>query len=536
MLHSNKASQDSTQIHNKSFKIFGPPGTGKTTRLIKIVEKHLRLGVQPFEMVYVSFTNKAIDEAVDRVVKKFKQYKEDDFSNFRTIHSFCKRQFSGLPVLDPRTDMLKFHTDWGTISANFSEEDANQKVFNNWSLRIYDKARNMLVDPIDLYKAEPIKKVRLNQFTDIIRNYKKFKKDNKMDFTDMVEKYVKEVNPPSYKVFIVDEAQDLTPLQWLFVEKVAKQAKRVYLAGDDDQAIYEWNGAKVRCFLDFPGNIFVLNKSYRLNETILEFSKEILQFIPERQEKNFYSVNKDQGTIHTYSRFSEIPFDSLKGTWFILGRVGDNVEELKEYARAKGLYFQDMKGNKSFNINKWNAISHWNKLTAGETITREEVGILYDFIEEIKKGWRKVDNKAWDKVHPNQPLDLEYLKKECGLETSHKDWWKVLNRKFTTRDLDYFENMIKRNIQFNENAKIIIDTIHSVKGGEADNVLLYEKSNWPSNFATKNNREKMAEARVWYTGITRSKKSLHILSTDHTYFFPLVSLASRFNRKVINDK
>jgi hypothetical protein len=55
----------------------------------------------------------------------------------------------------------------------------------------------------------------------------------------------------------------------------------------------------------------------------------------------------------------------LKGTWFILGRVGDNVEELKEYARAKGLYFQDMKGNKSFNINKWNAISHWNKLTAG---------------------------------------------------------------------------------------------------------------------------------------------------------------------------
>ena len=102
--------------------------------------------------------------------------------------------------------------------------------------------------------------------------------------------------------------------------------------------------------------------------------------------------------------------------------------------------------------------------------------------------------------------------------------------------MDYFENMIKRNIQFNENAKIIIDTIHSVKGGEADNVLLYEKSNWPSNFATKNNREKMAEARVWYTGITRSKKSLHILSTDHTYFFPLVSLASRFNRKVINDK
>ena len=171
-----------TQIHNKTFKIFGPPGTGKTTRLIKIVEKHLRLGVQPFEMVYVSFTNKAIDEAVDRVLKKFKQYDEDDFNNFRTIHSFCKKELSSIPVLDPRIDMLKFHTDWGTINANFSEDDANQKVFNNWSLRVYDKARNMLVDPVRLYKAEPIKKVRLQQFTDIIRNYIKFKKDNKMDF------------------------------------------------------------------------------------------------------------------------------------------------------------------------------------------------------------------------------------------------------------------------------------------------------------------------------------------------------------------
>lgn len=535
MLNLNRSNRHLTQIHKKTFKIFGPPGTGKTTRLIKIVEKHLRLGVQPFEMVYVSFTNKAIDEAVDRVLKKFKQYEEDDFNNFRTIHSFCKKELSSIPVLDPKVDMLKFHTDWGTINANFSEEDANQKVFNNWSLRVYDKARNMLVDPVSLYKAEPIKKVRLQQFTDIVRNYIKFKKDNKMDFTDMVEKYVEEINPPSYKVFIVDEAQDLTPLQWKFVDKVAAQAERIYLAGDDDQAIYEWNGARVRSFLDFPGKIFVLNKSYRLNDTILNFSKEILKFIPERQKKEFTSTNKSEGSIKTYSRFNEVPFDSLEGTWFVLGRVGDNVDELKEYARQKGLYFQDMRGNKSFNINKWNAINYWLTLQKGETLTKEQVGVLYDFIEQIKKGWRKIDNKAWSEIHPNQPLDLEYLKQNCGLETSENDWWKVLNRKFTNRDLDYFESMLKRNIQFNEKAKIIIDTIHSVKGGEADNVLIYEKANWPSNFSTKNNREKMAEARVWYTGITRSKTSLHILSTTHTYFFPLGRLASNFNRRTINE-
>ena len=97
------------------------------------------------------------------------------------------------------------------------------------------------------------------------------------------------------------------------------------------------------------------------------------------------------------------------------------------------------------------------------------------------------------------------------------------------------EELRKKMDEFNEKAKIIIDTSHSVKGGEADNVLIYEKANWPSNFSTKNLKDKMAEARVWYTGITRSKTSLHILSTHHTYFLPLGRLASNFNRRTINQ-
>ena len=52
---------------------------------------------------------------------------------------------------------------------------------------------------------------------------------------------------------MVDEAQDLTPLQWDMVVKIAKNVDRVYIAGDDDQAIYEWNGADVRFVSNFPG-------------------------------------------------------------------------------------------------------------------------------------------------------------------------------------------------------------------------------------------------------------------------------------------
>ena len=76
-----------------------------------------------------------------------------------------------------------------------------------------------------------------------------------MDFTDMVENFL--INDHSFETdyFIVDEAQDLTPLQWDFVYLMAAKAKKVYIAGDDDQAIHEWNGASVEEFLKLSRNV-----------------------------------------------------------------------------------------------------------------------------------------------------------------------------------------------------------------------------------------------------------------------------------------
>ena len=77
---------------------------------------------------------------------------------------------------------------------------------------------------------------------------------------------------------MVDEAQDLTPLQWDMVVKMASAVERVYIAGDDDQAIYEWNGADVNLFQTFPGKSLVLKRSVRLNKDIHFFSKVFIKF------------------------------------------------------------------------------------------------------------------------------------------------------------------------------------------------------------------------------------------------------------------
>ena len=64
----------------------------------------------------------------------------------------------------------------------------------------------------------------------------------------MIERTIDEVNFPPLKVLIVDEAQDCTPLQWSVIYKLAENTDRIYLAGDDDQAIYQWNGADPKYF------------------------------------------------------------------------------------------------------------------------------------------------------------------------------------------------------------------------------------------------------------------------------------------------
>ena len=87
----------------------------------------------------------------------------------------------------------------------------------------------------------------------------------------------------------------------------------------------------------------------------------------------------------------------------------------------------------------------------------------------------------------------------------------------------YFLLLLKRYGQdtLNSDPNIIIDTIHQVKGGEANHVVLYSKCNMISDFRRKSKDEKSNEKKVWYTGATRAKNKLHILSTDHRYHYPI---------------
>ena len=98
-----------------------------------------------------------------------------------------------------------------------------------------------------------------------------------------------------------------------------------------------------------------------------------------------------------------------------------------------------------------------------------------------------------------------------------------MKRNFKDNQVNYFVQLLKnygQKILSNE-PNIIIDTIHSVKGGEANNVLIYSKTNYASTYDKKSKEEKSDEKRVYYTAVTRAKDTLHILSTDFRFNYPI---------------
>jgi superfamily I DNA/RNA helicase len=304
------------------------------------------------------------------------------------------------------------------------------------------------------------------------------------------------------------------------VVKIAKQVDRIYLAGDDDQAIYEWNGADVVFFQKFPGKALVLKRSVRLNKNIHFFSKCLLESMKkDRIKKEFYS-NQKEGRIYRCNTLKKVPWN-LEGDWMVLARINDVKKELQEEAKNLGLYYQDVKNNKSFDPNQFLAIEYWNKICEGGSITREEACIMYEYLLNIDHGFRTHDSKKWSFAHPNQVFNFDELHLQCGMRDEKTSWYQAFKRKFKDKDKQYFEKLMHEGVDLKQPPKIIIDTIHQVKGGEADNVVLASKCNFPSHYDRKNLKEKVKELRVWYTGATRSKQTLHLLSTYHQYYFPL---------------
>ena len=270
-----------------SRKLFGPPGTGKTTKLLSYVKTFLKLGTPIDKIGYFAFTTKAANEAIDRMLDYHTAFGRKDLKYFRTLHSLA---FTRLGLKKSEVMQDEHYEDIGrqlgiemTVYSNGQETtgfvDSNSEYFN-----LINAARIKEISIEDEYNtdmySQEMNKQLLQIISDELHNYKNSYK--LVDFTDMIEKFNVSELCPKFDVAFIDEAQDLSPIQWKMVEIIKKNSKYVILAGDDDQAIYGWAGADVKKFQqEISKKDIILPQSYRVPQSVQNIANQILDRIPD---------------------------------------------------------------------------------------------------------------------------------------------------------------------------------------------------------------------------------------------------------------
>lgn len=481
-----------------SRKLFGPPGTGKTTKLLSYVKTFLKLGTPIDKIGYFAFTTKAANEAVERMLDYHTAFQKKDLKYFRTLHSLA---FTRLGLKKSEVMQDEHYEDIGrqlgiemTVYSNGQETtgfvDSNSEYFN-----LINAARIKEISIEDEYNtdmySQEMNKQLLRIISDELHNYKDSYK--LVDFTDMIEKFNVSELCPKFDVAFIDEAQDLSPIQWKMVEIIKKNSKYVILAGDDDQAIYGWAGADVKKFQqEVSKKDIILPQSYRVPQSVQSIADKILDRIPDlKRVRKQWKARDEVGNVEYITDIDGLPLH--EGQWLILARYNDRLTKLMPDLKDRGVYFQ-YKNRKSYKVSLFRTILNYIRWQKGELLSLSEVK---DVLECANSNLKPTEEKMYDLSELSFSKDIEWF------DEFNVDYEECL----------YVREMLRMGEKLSKDARVKLSTMHAAKGGEADNVLLIlDNTKTIRESAEKNEDKADEENRVWYVGVTRTKQNLYIMS------------------------
>tara|TARA_E500000318_G_scaffold18077_1_gene18680 strand:+ start:1224 stop:2738 length:1515 start_codon:yes stop_codon:yes gene_type:complete len=500
--------------------IFGPPGTGKTTTLINLVKDKIKDGMDPTKIAFMSFSRKAVNEAKDRAISEL-NLNTDQMIYFRTLHSLAfswlgldsKRVFKGADYSElGRLTGLEFRSNLtvGIEDGPLFQIGAGGDKY----MSVLQMARVREVTLEKQFNDTWDHQLHWQQLRVLDKAYSDYKDaKNKLDFVDMIEKFILEGTSPKFDLLIIDEAQDLAPLQWRMVKEVlVPNSKETYYAGDDDQAIYTWMGVKIDDFLNACDKKTVLNKSYRVPSAVHEFSQNLIKKVSIRQLKEWQPTKKD-GTITWHRDILDV--DLTSGEWLILARTNYITNKICARLKEEGyLYWREGTGW-SISPNVLNGIEVWLKLCKNLDLSTVE---LKNFVKLLNPNIiTRSGRKRFSHLDPEQTYTLDDIIEKCSLNVSRETpWQKVL--KVSDQEIAYIMSVRRRGEKvLTASPRIRISTIHKAKGGEADNVVLL----LDSTKACVESLDQDSEIRTFYVGATRAKQSLHLIESKSKYGFKI---------------
>jgi len=364
----------------------------------------------------------------------------------------------------------------------YNKDESFYLGFENPYFQIIQRAFNKCINLKDEFNLEEYDPKDVNWITldHINKNLIHYKdKKEKFEFNDMIHMLInKPEKIPEFDVIFIDEAQDLSPLQWKLFDILKTKTKDMYLAGDDDQAIFAWAGADVSRFIKEPAKEKVLIYSKRISKTVQEQSKIAIGNISGVKKNKKYYPRNYQGVCEEIYNLDEI--DLTKGKWLILARTVSKLLKIEEILIEKGLYYESTR-RKSIKVSLYKAIKNYKRWRKGEELIEEQ-------IKDIKE---YTGNVVWNK---------------------NENWFDafVLADKDEQEQKEYLVRLFENKEDLDKEARIWISTIHAIKGGEQDNVILCTDLGDKIIKAMNQSSDKADEEhRVWYVAYTRARNNLY---------------------------
>ena len=330
--------------------ILAGAGSGKTRvlthRIAYMIEEN---GVNPWNILAITFTNKAAGEMRERVDKIVGFGAESIWVS--TFHSTCVR------ILRRYADKIGFDNHFVIYDTDDQKGIIREicKKFNIDTKKIKERsimgaisaAKDELVSPEEYIlrnSGDFSKKV----YGDVYMEYQKaLKKNNAMDFDDLLVKTVElfklcpevlEYYQDRFVYIMVDESQDTNSAQFELIRLLANKNRNLCVVGDDDQSIYKFRGANIRNILDFEqvypdATVIKLEKNYRSTQNILEAANCVIRNNTKRKSKQLWT-DKESGSLIHFRQFD----NAYEEAEYVVSDIRSKVREGREYKDCAILY------------------------------------------------------------------------------------------------------------------------------------------------------------------------------------------------------
>ena len=377
--------------------ILAGAGSGKTRVLTHRVAHLIDQGVNPWNILAITFTNKAAGEMRERVDALVGMGSESIWVS--TFHSTCVR------ILRRYIDRLGYGTSFSIYDTDDQKSvmkevcrklQIDTKIFKErMLLSAISKAKDELVTPVEM-ELQAGQDFHRQRVAAAYKEYQaQLRSNNALDFDDLIMKTVElfqncpdvlDYYQERFRYIMVDEYQDTNTVQFKLVSLLASKYRNLCVVGDDDQSIYRFRGANIENILNFEqvfpdAKVVKLEQNYRSTENILNAANEVIRNNTGRKDKRLWTANGTGAPVH-FRQFQ----NGYEEAEYVIGNITSHIEKAEGTYRDHAILYRTNAQSRLFEEKLIYANIPYKLIGGVNFYARKEIKDLLAYLKTVDNG------------------------------------------------------------------------------------------------------------------------------------------------------